>query len=449
MVLYQSTRLAFIIIAAVTIEVSDAVQLRAINRSRHAGDHSTYLQQRSRIQSAVGNYTFYVYEGGAFDAITTKLLAGHDNLQEVYRRAEQTAEVWVHRALLANARRTRNPATAKLFFVPAYLTFSSKVKGHAQRVDDLIDALQASPWFRRKGGRDHVFGYSSFNPGVATSLLFPKISAAMNASWFGCFEVNPAWVGGGVSLDHMIPMPYVVNAETFVGPSDDRAAPGNTKMHHHEISVFFAANARKNAIAWANCDRGKALGLLNVSKSLIHIPGVGGQPLVQETFARSMRVADFCLVMCGDTPTSRRIFDSIVANCIPLIVGTRLWGRCEPPCRAGWGWTVSGPENPHLPFQSTLIDYTRFPRVDEAALYVDAAAAYDRAVAGVSESYQHDVWSYLNAIREDVVYGYGSFWNSTTFGRSASNLMDEVILRLLHDGRVPEALRPESHNPIR
>jgi len=52
--------------------------------------------------------------------------------------------------------------------------------------------------------------------------------------------------------------------------------------------------------------------------------------LDQATFAHHMRVADFCLVMCGDTSTSRRIFDAIIADCIPLIVGTQLWGRCDP-----------------------------------------------------------------------------------------------------------------------
>ena len=182
-----------------------------------------------------------------------------------------------------------------------------------------------------------------------------------------------------------------------------------------------------------------------------------------------MRVADFCLVMCGDTPTSRRIFDAIIADCIPLIVGTRLWGRCDAPCKAGWGWRVSGPEHPHLPFHDTFIDYTRFPYVDEAHFYEDAAGAYQNAVApraemfprrpdgaafirftqvaNVTDAYEHAAWRYLNAIRDDVVYGYGSPFTSTHFGRGAANLMDTVALKLKH-GRVPDALRPENPSPL-
>ena len=115
------------------------------------------------------------------------------------------------------------------------------------------------------------------------------------------------------------------------------------------------AHRRPNAAQWSGCDRSKALGLQSVPRSSIHIKQHRRRLLDEDAFAHSMRVADFCLVMCGDTPTSRRIFDAIVADCIPLIVGTRLWGRCEAPCHEGWGWFVSGVQHPHLPFRDTYV----------------------------------------------------------------------------------------------
>jgi hypothetical protein len=80
-----------------------------------------------------------------------------------YGLAEELAEVWVHRALLHDPRRTTDPGRATLFFVPAYLAASSKTKdgGHAKRLDGLVAALEGDPYFRKNGGRDHVFGYSS------------------------------------------------------------------------------------------------------------------------------------------------------------------------------------------------------------------------------------------------------------------------------------------------
>ena len=58
------------------------------------------------------------------------------------------------------------------------------------------------------------------------------------------------------------------------------------------------------------------------------------------------------------------------------------------------------------------------------------------------------MWRYLNSIRDDVVYGYGSPFSSTKFGRAAANLMDGVMLRRLHQGLVPPSLRPEDHSPL-
>ena len=51
-------------------------------------------------------------------------------------------------------------------------------------------------------------------------------------------------------------------------------------------------------------------------------------------------------------------------------------------------------------------------------------------------------------ISTQVVYGYGSPFSSTKFGRAAANLMDGVMLRRLHQGLVPPSLRPEDHSPL-
>ena len=49
-------------------------------------------------------------------------------------------EVWVHRALLNDKRRTTDPEAASLFFVPAYLSLSknSDGQGHDERLENLI-----------------------------------------------------------------------------------------------------------------------------------------------------------------------------------------------------------------------------------------------------------------------------------------------------------------------
>jgi len=251
---------------------SARANLRQLNRTSHDEDHETYASQRARVAAAVGDYKFYIYAGGAFDAITTALLDG-DGRARGYHLAEESAELWTHRALLADPRRTEDPSKAEVFFVPAYLTLS-KIRGdvqqHGARVTAMLRDLARSRWFRRRAGADHVFGYSSTNPGVARSVGFPALQKVMNRSFFGTFEMNPAWVGGGpppprerakggTILDRMVPMPYVVNAEQF-----GRKGESLQDAHHHEISVFFAANRRPNAVKWSGCDRSKAMGLAKV-----------------------------------------------------------------------------------------------------------------------------------------------------------------------------------------
>ena len=63
-------------LARILLLITSACGQRQLNRSHYAGAHATYAEQRQRIQAAVGNYTFYVYGGGAFDAI----MIGHGEL---------------------------------------------------------------------------------------------------------------------------------------------------------------------------------------------------------------------------------------------------------------------------------------------------------------------------------------------------------------------------------
>ena len=58
------------------------------------------------------------------------------------------------------------------------------------------------------------------------------------------------------------------------------------------------AHRRPNAAQWSGCDRSKALGLQSVPRASIHIKTHRRRLLDEDAFAHSMRVADFCLVMC-------------------------------------------------------------------------------------------------------------------------------------------------------
>ena len=85
----------------------------------------------------------------------------------------------------------------------------------------------------------------------------------------------------------------------------------------------------------------------------------------QAEFQRYMLKSDYCLITCGDTPTSCRLTDSMVFGCIPIFICTRLFRECKPPCKQGWGWSITN-GLAHLPFEEQ-VPWHESPVVDEAA----------------------------------------------------------------------------------
>ena len=63
---------------------------------------------------------------------------------------------------------------------------------------------------------------------------------------------------------------------------------------------------------------------------------MGRAPLNPQA-TQGLRQSKFCLNAAGDTPSSCRLFDALVSNCVPVIVSNRI----------------------ELPFEST-IDYSKF-----------------------------------------------------------------------------------------
>uniref|UniRef100_A0A7S3JTC9 Exostosin GT47 domain-containing protein n=2 Tax=Aureoumbra lagunensis TaxID=44058 RepID=A0A7S3JTC9_9STRA len=428
-----------------------------------------YWEHRNRVEQVLGNYKYYVYNNEHIKKVTDDVMTAH----RVEHEAQ--AEVWIHRAALHGVRHTLDPAQAEIFFVPVYVGFvHQKYKNEASSViRTALKNITQSSWFQRYNGRDHIFSNGGLNPTQAKVMGFPAISQAFPYSFRGTFEINPSWIGGlggdNNNLDRLIAIPYVVHAELF-----DQVR-NNTKVQRGDISIFFAANERMNAIQWSGCNRSKALGLLDLDKSLImvgksghyHPGGTNRQKSksdknVQENylgknhryliiehslFAEQMHAADRCLFMCGDTPTSRRLFDSIIADCIPLIVGTRVYGECVEPCHKGWGWRISGPEHPHLPFYDIYIDYSLFPVVNESLFYINAEVA---VAPYLDKSHDQQLHEYLAIIKDDVLYGYGNYLTSLKFGRVAYNLLDTATLRWRSEKvnsslAIPNYLRPSFH----
>jgi hypothetical protein len=131
------------------------------------------------------------------------------------------------------------------------------------------------------------------------------------------------------------------------------------------------ARDRREKAMWAGCNRSIGSPLENIKNMDVSIRSNGSrrrsQPdnrLSQEEYNSRMFTSDYCIILCGDTVTSRALTSSIVYGCIPIRVGSRLRGLCESPCHEGWGWKITGEDFPHLPFSQNMV-WAYFPEVNE------------------------------------------------------------------------------------
>jgi hypothetical protein len=161
-----------------------------------------------------------------------------------------------------------------------------------------------------------------------------------------------------------------------------------------------------------------------------------------------MRTAEYCLVLCGDTPTSRTLTAAFVEGCIPVRVGSRLRGLCDPPCHEGFGWSVTGPDNPHLPFGNE-IPWDVFPEIDEAALLGNVSGGDGSDVGkrirknnksstsvlqSMFQSYdtleKKRLYGIVDRVRPGFIYGYGDPVRSQDFGDATSYIWDSFVAAL-------------------
>jgi Exostosin family len=104
--------------------------------------------------------------------------------------------------------------------------------------------------------------------------------------------------------------------------------PKQTDDHHHQ-----------QIMSSPGCDRVIVTPLFGRSDMDIGLSGrrYHGGRLSQEQYNDRMSTSDYCLVMCGDTPTSRSLISAMTAGCIPILIGRWWHGFCDPPCHQGRG----------------------------------------------------------------------------------------------------------------
>ena len=142
-----------------------------------------------------------------------------------------------------------------------------------------------------------------------------------------------------------------------------------------------------------------------------------------------MKSTEYCLILCGDAPTSRSLASSVIHGCIPVRIGSRLRGLCEKPCKKGFGWTINGPKGPHLPFVDA-IPWREFPEVDEAEFIEEPEGSLKRMMHLYPPDRKQQLRDILLKAQLGWIYGWGSPVTSNEFGGAAEYIWNSTLFLL-------------------
>jgi hypothetical protein len=288
------------------------------------------------------------------------------------------------------------------------------------------------------------------------------------------YERNIYWQKVPSPFD-VIPIPYVVTNALPTKITTPISMQQQQQQHHHQpsatiesnfvppkyhslperpMTIFYVGDTRPNAVKWSGCNRTALLlpiieyynknsfaASTSTSNNKSNHNDVRVYVRLIDSFRRQRRNnnnntnnsrlstveyndmmahSKYCLILCGDTPTSRSFSSAIVHGCIPLFIGKERWygycgsrtnnkNRSPSTCHAGWGWNVLHDQNwnddtimtqykhprqnmessiraqrhhttkvaSHFPYD-TIFDYRGFPSIDEDAFRQDPVQALQR-----------------------------------------------------------------------
>jgi hypothetical protein len=337
---------------------------------------------------------------------------------------EEAIEIWLHRGFerLSSAR-TMDEDEATVYLIPYYGHFAIDLKMKPDPHEFATLLLQSRI---RNKSKPHILLCPSNNPqrsrhaGIHT-LMEALYLGGVNV-WSVGIERNPSWQG--IAVERIIPIPYLVKPTRSSIEMRDNAG-----FERKNGSIFYTGDERKNAFRWSGCNRSMVEPLRSSPNMVIKLIRSGEERLSQSQYNKLMQTMEFCLILCGDTPTSRSLATAMIFGCIPLIIGSRWRGLCEKPCKRGFGWSITGPNAPHLPYVDS-IPWGAFPEVNEAEFLKKPEATLRTVVESYTDESKQKLRHVLARVQRGWIYGWGSPVASGDFGDAAEYTWNSILFFL-------------------
>lgn len=360
--------------------------------------------------------------------------------------------------------RTSNPEEADVILIAGYLHLHRAIqlghKGNGRRKQPTDHSMllrvyqnalilpNATTFYK-----PHLLLIPSWNPSVAKEIGIKDLARSLQQDakvlnlWSVGFERNEMWQG--VPVERILPIPYVVRPEfSDLSSPESSSSSSSSLLETSSFSatanstarisnfVFYAGEERKNAKHWAGCHRDKlVLPLQNATNMYVRLvttkqnTATMSNRLQQSEYNHFMRTSDYCLILCGDTPSSRSLTSAMVAGCIPVRVGSRLRGLCDPPCHKGFGWKPTGSAYPHLPYPET-IPWDIFPEVDEQTFMDAGQQALHTIFSEIGNDRKLLLQATMRAVQSGWIYGWGDPTNSTQLGNATNYIWNSFQVSL-------------------
>ncbi|CAB4289148.1 unnamed protein product [Prunus armeniaca] len=273
----------------------------------------------------------YVYDDLEIDGLKA-LMHGRDGTidSSTCLKGQWGTQVKIHRLLLKSRFRTQKKEEADLFFVPAYTKCVRMMGGLNDKEinQSYVKVLSQMPYFRRSGGRDHIFVF----PSGAGAHLFRSWATYINRS----IILTPE----GDRTDKKDTSAFNTWKDIIIpgNVEDGMTTNGATLVHPLPLSK------RKFLANYLGRAQGKVgrLKLIELSKQFpdkLECPELkfsGPDKLGRIDYFEHLRNAKFCLAPRGESSWTLRFYEAFFVECVPVILSDQV----------------------ELPFQN-VVDYTQ------------------------------------------------------------------------------------------
>lgn len=236
--------------------------------------------------------------------------------------------------------RAARPEEADYFFVPAYpKCVLDQQKLSEDRVNEMyIAAIQQMPYFRRSGGRDHIFVFPSGRGATTFPAWKEHIAQSIFLGPEGHFTDNYASVG----------TPYFSTWKDIVIPGrldtrkDGLASAAKLQRDRRNLAIFYGTAQRKKP-----------------RKDIMKLAKRHQDVLADESrtprYFELMGDSQFCFAPRGQSSWTLRFYESFFAGCIPVILADSI----ELPYADVLDYSQFTIKWPMTSIDDSLVDYLR------------------------------------------------------------------------------------------